>query len=68
MIGVPQFSIPYLGYVSDFIQHPPGMYITIAAGAVLIILVFLPDLFGKKNKTATTPAPAENNIEEENPQ
>lgn len=68
VIGVPQFSIPYLGYVSDFIQHPPGMYITIAAGAVLIILVFLPDLFGKKNKTATTPAPAENNVEEEKPQ
>lgn len=51
VIGVPQFSIPKLGYVSDFIQHPPGMYITIAVGIVLIIIVFLPDMLGKK-KTA----------------
>ncbi len=50
VIGVPKFSIPLLGYVSDFIQNPPGMYITIAAGAVLIILVFLPDMIGKKKK------------------
>ncbi len=51
VIGVPQFSIPLLGYVSDYIQNPPGMYITIAVGAVLIILVFAPDLLGKKKKT-----------------
>lgn len=53
VIGVPKFSIPLLGYVSDFIQNPPGMYITIAAGAVLIILVFLPDMLAlKKNGDA----------------
>ena len=51
VIGVVKFSIPYLGYVSDFIQNPPGMYITIAAGAVLIILVFLPDFLPKKRET-----------------
>ncbi len=50
VIGVPQFSIPLLGYVSDFIQNPPGMYITIGIGVVLIIAVFLPDLLGKKKK------------------
>lgn len=50
VIGVVQFSIPKLGYVSDFIQHPPGMYITIAAIAVLMILVFLPDFGGKKTE------------------
>lgn len=48
VIGVPKFSIPLLGYVSDFIQNPPGMYITIGVGAVLIIAVFLPDMLGKK--------------------
>ena len=47
VIGVPQFGIPLLGYVSDFIQNPPGMYITIAVGVVLIIVVFLPDMIGK---------------------
>ena len=50
VIGVPKFSIPMLGYVSDFVQNPPGMYITIAAGAVLILAVFLPDMIGKKKK------------------
>lgn len=50
VIGVPQFSIPLLGYVSDFIQNPPGMYITVAVGFILILVVFLPDFFGKKKK------------------
>lgn len=50
VIGVPNFSIPLLGYVSDFIQHPPGTYITIAVGTAAIILVFLPDLINKKKE------------------
>lgn len=45
IIGKPVFSIPYLGYVSSYIQHPPGTYVAIAAGALLILLVFLPDVF-----------------------
>lgn len=50
VIGVPQFAIPKLGYVSDFVQNPPGMYITIAIFVVLIGVVFLPDMIGKKKK------------------
>lgn len=50
VIGVPQFHIPKLGYVSDFVQHPPGLYITIGIGIILIILVFLPDILGKNKK------------------
>lgn len=50
VIGVPKFSIPMLGYVSDFIQNPPGTYITVGVGLVLIIAVFLPDMVGKKKK------------------
>lgn len=46
VIGTPVFSIPYLGYVAHYIQHPPGMYVAISAGAVLLLLVFLPDIFG----------------------
>ena len=45
VLGTPIFSIPYLGYVADYIQHPPGMYVAISAGAVLLLLVFLPDVF-----------------------
>ena len=54
VIGVPVFSIPYLGYVADFIQHPPGTYIAIAAGAILLLLVLLPDLLhgGKDGGTS----------------
>ena len=50
IIGKVQFSIPLLGYVADFIQNPPGTYIAIAAGAVLAILVFLPDFLPKKKE------------------
>ena len=56
VIGVPEFSIPKLGYVSDFIQNPPGMYITIGVGIILILVVFLPDLLGKKKKEAAAEA------------
>ncbi len=53
IIGTPVFSLPYLGYLADFIQNPPGTYVAISAGAILLILVFLPDLLfdDKKKKT-----------------
>lgn len=50
IIGKPVFSIPYLGYVSNYIQNPPGKYVAIAGGALLILLVFLPDLFADDEK------------------
>lgn len=46
VIGSPVFTIPKLGYVANYIQNPPGTYIAISAGAILLLLVFLPDLFG----------------------
>ena len=45
VIGTPVFTIPYLGYVANYIQAPPGKYVAIAAGALLLALVFIPDLF-----------------------
>ena len=48
LIGVPVFSIPLLGYVSNYIQNPPGTYVAIAVVAVLLLAVFLPDLLPKK--------------------
>lgn len=51
VIGTPVFKIPKLGYVANYIQNPPGMYIAISAGAILLLLVFLPDLFGKEDET-----------------
>lgn len=52
IIGKPVFSIPYLGYVSNYIQNPPGMYVAIAGAAILILLVFLPDVFADDKKKA----------------
>lgn len=45
VIGIPVFSIPYLGYLADYIQRPPGSYLALSGGAVLLLLVFLPDVF-----------------------
>lgn len=53
IIGKPVFSIPYLGYVSNYIQNPPGTYIAIAVGAILILLVFLPDIFSDDTTSKT---------------
>jgi len=46
VLGTPVFTIPKLGYVANYIQNPPGSYLTISGGAILMLLVFLPDLFG----------------------
>ena len=61
LIGVPRFKIPGLGYVSDFIQKAPGMYVTIAAVAVLLLLAFLPDLTRKKPAPKEDPVAVEEN-------
>lgn len=53
IIGTPVFTIPYLGYVSEFINHPPGTYIAIAAAAVILMLAFVPDLFDDENKNSS---------------
>lgn len=47
VIGTPVFTIPYLGFVANYIQNPPGMYVAIAAGAFILMLSFIPDLFAK---------------------
>ena len=61
LIGVPRFKIPGLGYVADFIQKAPGLYITIAAVAVLLLLAFLPDLARKKPLPKADPVALEEN-------
>ncbi len=51
VIGKAVFSIPYLGYAANFIQQPPGLYIALGCGALLLILAFWPT--GKKKKKDT---------------
>lgn len=50
VLGTVVFTIPYLGYVSAFISKPPGLYFAIAIAAVVLMLVFIPDLFDEKGK------------------
>lgn len=45
VVGTPVFTIPKLGYVANYIQNPPGTYIAISGAAILLLLMFLPDLF-----------------------
>ena len=47
IVGVPKFTIPYLGYFSDWITNPPGMYLAVTGALVLIILLFLPNALAK---------------------
>ena len=44
VIGKAVFCIPFLGYVANFIQHPPGLYVAISAAVLMIALVFLSDI------------------------
>lgn len=64
LIGIPKFSIPKLGYVSDFIQHPPGLYIAIGAGLMLLAALFLPDLLCGKDTQQKDKEKQEEDIQE----
>jgi len=44
VIGVPVFTLPYLGYLSSYLQTRRGMIIGVTAALVLLILTFMPDL------------------------
>ena len=44
VVGTPKFSIPYLGYLSSWLQTRKGMIMGISIALVLLILTFLPDM------------------------
>jgi len=46
IIGTPVFTIPKLGYVAGYVQNPPGLYLSISFGAMLVLMMFLPELIG----------------------
>lgn len=50
VIGKVIFSIPLLGYISTFIQRPPGSYAAIGIGIVLIIIEFVIDSLTENKK------------------
>ena len=50
VVGTPVFTIPYLGYFSNWITHAPGKYIAITAAVVFLILLVLPDMLKKADE------------------
>lgn len=52
VIGRALFDIPYLGYVANYIQNPPGLYFAAAGGVILILLVFMSDMLIEDDKKA----------------
>lgn len=55
IVGTPVFSIPYLGYLSSWLQTRKGMIMGVSIALVVMILTFLPDMLnavdgGSKNK------------------
>jgi len=66
VIGTPVFTIPGLGYVANFIQHPPGLYYSIAAAVVILLLAFLPDLL-EDEKPEKTPKKKKKKARDEEP-
>ncbi len=63
--GVPQFSIPLLGYVSDYISHPPGTYVAIGTVVVLMVVAFLPDILAPTKKVESAQKGDDETTEEE---
>lgn len=62
LLGRPVFSIPYLGYVSNYLSSPPGMYVGICGAVVVILLLFIPDIIkasDKKKPAEAASAPSE---------
>lgn len=53
VLGVPTFQIPILGYLAFYIQRPPGIYIALVAGTLLLAAVIAPTINKGKEKTAS---------------
>lgn len=63
VVGTPVFSLPKMGYFANYIQSPPGSYIALSGAAILMLLVFLPDLLWSDEEEKTEKKPSEEKIE-----
>lgn len=50
VVGKPVFSIPFLGYLSSWLQTRQGMIMGISIALVLVLLLFMPDLLRKADE------------------
>lgn len=44
LLGRPVFTIPYLGYVADYLSSRQGMIVGICGFIILVLLMFFPDI------------------------
>jgi len=59
VVGTPVFSLPKMGYVANYIQNPPGSYLAISGAAILMLLMFLPEMLrADEEPKAAEPKPA----------
>ena len=50
VIGKPCFTVPYLGYLSNFVSKPQGLFAVVGVGLLAIVLSMLADILFPKNK------------------
>lgn len=50
LLGKPVFCVPGLGYFSDYVTKPPGMYLAASGALILLILTFVPDWIEKADE------------------
>lgn len=58
-------TIPLLGYVSDYVQHPPGTFVVLGVMAILVIAFFVPDIVGGLRELKAEKAPEQVESQEE---
>lgn len=61
VIGKPVFSIPYLGYVSVFLQKPQGLICLIGSGGVVLAISCVVDALFPKQKPPVSETDEEEN-------
>lgn len=52
IIGKAMFAIPQMGYLANYIQQPPGIYVAILVCGLMIAFVFYTDSLENKQKQA----------------
>lgn len=52
VLGTPIIVLPFIGYFAHNIQEPPGIYIALVVGTLLLAWTFLPGTLEERRKTA----------------
>ena len=52
VLGTPIITIPLIGYFAHNIQQPPGVYVALVVGTLLLAWTFLPGTLEERRKTA----------------